>query len=88
MAAIDEAAPEALLSFPVLVEVHARGILIEARGHLVLGLLDGLAVHMVDLVANGIIFPTARSTGERIVVHGELERRQRLTEGLRRNALV
>src|SRR5665648_715188 len=67
VAAIDEPAAEALLTFPVLVEMHACGVLEQTGGELVLGLLYGLAVHMVDLVADGVVFPVARRAGERIV---------------------
>ena len=52
MAAIDEAAAEAALALDMLIEMHPRRVLEQPRGELVLGLLDGLAVDMVDLVAD------------------------------------
>src|SRR5438876_570418 len=51
MAAVDQAAAEAALRRRMLVEVDARGVLIESRCNLVLGLFHGYAVGMVDLLA-------------------------------------
>src|SRR6185437_11623893 len=57
VAAIDEAAAEAALAFDMLVEMHPRRVLEQPRGELVLGLLDGLAVDVVDLLADLIVAP-------------------------------
>ncbi len=85
---IDEPPAEALLGLTVLVEMHAGGVLIEARRHLVFGLFDGLAVHVIDLVADRIVFPAAGGAGQRIIVDCELQRRQRFAERVGRDALV
>ena len=73
MAAIDDAALEAALRLDVLVEMHPRRVLEEARGELMLGLLDGLAVDMVYSVADLIVAPALRRTGKRVVVSAELQ---------------
>ena len=83
MAAIDEPAAEAAFAFGMLVEMHARGVLEEARGELVLGLLDGLAVDMVDLLADLVVAPALGRAGERIVVAPEVERWQSGAEARR-----
>ena len=63
MAAIDQAAakPSALLG--KLVEMHPRGILEQAGGELVFGLLHRHAVEMVDLFTDRIVVKTHRRTG-------------------------
>ena len=41
------------------------GVLVESRGDLVLGLLDGHAVDMVDLLADGVVgMPMGRARQE------------------------
>ena len=80
MAAIDEPPPEPPLAFDMLIEMHPRGVLEQAGGELMLGLLDGLAVDMVDLVADRVVVEALGRTGERIVVAAEIELRQRRAE--------
>src|SRR5262245_7349880 len=63
MAAVDQAAAEAALRRRMLVEVDARGVLIESRCNLVLGLFHGYAVDMVDLLADGIINEALAAAG-------------------------
>ena len=60
MAAIDQPAAEAALALGELVEVHARGVLIEPRRDLVLGFLDRHAVDMVDLLADLVVAEAMR----------------------------
>src|SRR6266571_2857025 len=49
MAAVDQAAAEAALRRRMLVEVDARGVLIESRCNLVLGLFHGYAVDIAEI---------------------------------------
>jgi len=77
---IDEPSPEPAFALDMLIEMNARGVLEQPRGELMLGLLDGLAVDMIDLVADLIIAPALGRTGERIIVGAELQPRQRMTE--------
>ena len=77
MAAIDEPPPEPALALDMLIEMHARRVLEQARGELMLGLLDGLPIDMVDLVADVVIAPAPGRAGKRKVVAAELELRQR-----------
>jgi hypothetical protein len=60
VAAIDDTALEAALRLDVLIEMHPGRVLEKARGELVLGLLDRLAVDVIDLVACRVIAPTLR----------------------------
>ena len=53
--------------------MHFRGVLIEPRGDLMLGLLDRHAVDMIDLFADRIILEGIRRTGERPIVVREIE---------------
>jgi hypothetical protein len=55
VAAIDEPPAEPAFALDMLIEMDPRRVLEQARGELMLGLLDGLPVDMVDLVADGII---------------------------------
>src|SRR5215469_5752006 len=55
VAAVDQAAAEAALRRRMLVEMDARGVLIEPRCDLMLGLFHGYAVDVVDLLADGIV---------------------------------
>src|ERR1700738_77272 len=68
VAAIDQAAAEAVLALGELVEMNARRVLVEPRRHLVLGFLDCHAVDMVDHLADLIIAPAMRAAGEREVI--------------------
>jgi len=63
VAAIDQAAAEAALCLFVLVEMHLRGVLVEAGRELVLGLLDGHRVDVVDLFANLVVAPAVAAAG-------------------------
>ena len=68
VAAVDQAAAEPALAFAELVEMHLRGVLVEARRDLVLGLFDGHAVDVVDPFALGVVAPAIGRAGERDVV--------------------
>ncbi len=83
VAAIDEAAAEPGLALDVLIEMHARGVLEQTGGELMLGFLDGLAVDMIDLLADCVILPAALRARERIVVNFEIELGQCRAELLR-----
>ena len=67
VAAIDQPPPEPPLAFDMLIEMHPRGVLEQAGGELMLGLLDGLAVDMIDLVADRVIAPAPGRAGERVL---------------------
>ena len=73
MATVDQPAAEAALPLDVLVEVHPGGVLVEARGELVLGLLDRHAVDVVDALAHPVVAQAVRAAGEPQVVVGEGE---------------
>src|SRR6266704_1598815 len=55
MPAVDQPPAEAALALDELVEMNARGVLIEPRRDLVLGFLDRHAVDMIDSLADFII---------------------------------
>ena len=73
--AVDQPAAEAALRRGELVEMDARGVLIEPRRDLVLGLLDGDAVDVVDLLADRVVAEAVRAAGEREVVGLDVDRR-------------
>src|ERR1700722_14974774 len=75
MAAIDQAAAEAAFALDELVEGDARGVLIKPRRDHVLGFLDGIAVDMIDLLADGIIPEFGGAAGEREVIIDNVVRR-------------
>ena len=81
VAAVDEPPPEPALAFDMLIEMHPRRVLEQAGGELVLGLLYGLPVDMVDLVAGRVIAPPFGRAGQHIVVAAHVERRQGRAEG-------
>src|SRR5512145_3260984 len=81
MAAINESPAEAAFALDMLVEMHPCGVLEQAGGKLMLGLLDGLAVDMIDLVAHRVIAPAPWRAGERVVVTFEVELGQGRAEG-------
>ncbi|TPW07986.1 MAG: hypothetical protein FD124_723 [Alphaproteobacteria bacterium] len=56
--------------------MHLRGVLIEARGDLVLGLLDGHAVHVIDLFASRVVFVEMRGAGQVRIVSAEIKARR------------
>ena len=68
VAAVDEPPAEAALLLHQLVEMDLRRVLVEPGRDHVLGFLDGHAVHMVDLLAHGVVVPEVRAAGERRVV--------------------
>src|SRR3546814_2890397 len=65
VATVDDAPAEAALALGMLVEVHARRVLVEARRHLMLRLLDGHGVAVVDPLARFVIGPAMRRAGRR-----------------------
>ncbi len=65
MPAVDQALAETAFAFGVLVEMHARGVLIKPRREHVIGFLDRHAVHMIDLLARLVILPHMRAAGLR-----------------------
>ena len=71
--AVDQPPAGRVLGALILVEVDLGGVLIEARGHLVLGLLDGHAVDMVDLLADCVVLERMRRACEGEVVAAEVE---------------
>src|ERR1700722_12830339 len=66
--AIDQPASETALALAELIEMDLGAVLKQARRDLMLGLLDGDAVDVVDLLADGIIAPAMRRTGERKII--------------------
>src|SRR5437868_5190934 len=62
VAAIDQAPAKTPLTLGVLVKMNARRVLIEARRHHVLGLFDGYAVEVIDLLAFLIVIPEMGTT--------------------------
>src|ERR1700722_9656756 len=66
--AIDQPVPETALALAELIEMDLGAVLKQARRDLMLGLLDGDAVDVVDLLADGIIAPAMRRTGERKII--------------------
>src|SRR3546814_8815852 len=76
VATVDDAPAEAALALGMLVEVHARRVLVEARRHLMLRLLDGHGVAVVDPLARFVIGPAMRRAGRREVEVGEVEARR------------
>jgi hypothetical protein len=75
VAAIDQAAAEPALGLDELVEMDARGVLIEPGRDLVLGLLDRDAVDMVDLLADRVVAEAMRAAGEREIIGCDVDRR-------------
>src|SRR6202041_2423788 len=75
MAAIDQPPAEPAFTFDKLIEMDARGILIEPGRHHMLGLFDGDAVDMVDALANLIIAEAINAAGQCCVVSGNVDRR-------------
>ena len=71
----DEPAAEAALAFDILIEMDARGVLIEPRRGHVLRFLDRDAVNVVDALADLVIAVEIRTAGQRGVVAGKLDRR-------------
>jgi len=49
-------------------EVDARRVLVEAGGETMLGLIDGHAVDMIDLLADGVIGEAMHGSGEDAVI--------------------
>ena len=76
MAAVDQAPAEAGVLGGQPVEMHLGGVLEQARGDLVLGLLDGHAVDVVDLLTDRVIREAVRAAGEVGVVGGGREGRR------------
>src|SRR3984957_1457998 len=74
VAAVDQPPAEAALLGAELVEMDARGVLIESRRDLMLGLFDRIAVDMVDLFANFVIAETIGAAGKREIVSVDIER--------------
>ena len=70
-----------------LIEVHARGVLIEPRRHLVLGFLDRHAVDVVDLLAGLIVAEAMRRAREREVVVARDDHRAGFAERVRLDRL-
>ena len=69
MPAIDQPAAEAALAFGILVEMDARGVLVEPGRHHVLGFFDRHAVDMVDSFAGFVIVPQmAAARGRQIAI--------------------
>ena len=62
--AVDQPPAETALAFGELVEMNARGVLIEPGRDLVLGLLDGDAVDVIDALADLIIPEAIRAAGQ------------------------
>src|SRR5215472_11953194 len=73
VAAVDQAAAEPTLRRRVLVEMDARGVLIESRCDLVLGLFHGDAVDVVDLLADGVIAEAIGTARLREVVRSDID---------------
>ena len=55
------------------VEMHLGGVLPQARGEHVLGLLDGHPVDVVDLLSDRVIAPAVRLSGEGEIIVCEVE---------------
>src|SRR5262245_40314187 len=88
MAAIDQTTAEPALRLGELVEMNARGVLIEPGRELMLRLLDRDAVDVVDLLADRIVAPARPAAGERGVVGLDVDDRtgapeRRRLDGLR-----
>ena len=64
VAAIDQPPAEPGVLGGQAVEMDLGGVLEQARGDLVLGLLDGHAVDVVDLLAHRVIGEAVRAAGE------------------------
>src|ERR1700690_557032 len=83
MATVDQPPPEAALLGAELVEMDARGVLIEPRRDLMLGLFDRVAVDMVDLLANRVVTKTIGAAGKREIVSLDIERRTGFAQDIR-----
>src|SRR5687767_5210792 len=84
-AAIDEAAAEAALPLRVLVEMYPRRVLVEAGGHLMLGLFERHPIDMIDPVADLIVAPQIRRACEPPIIGCARERRYGCAEGAGRD---
>src|SRR5689334_23578981 len=70
--AIDQPPPEPSFALDELIEMNARGVLIEPGRNLMLGFLDRDAVDMIDSLADVVVAETVRAAGERKVIGGNV----------------
>src|SRR5215469_277671 len=83
MSAVDQPPPESSLAFDELIEMNARGVLIEPRRDLMLGFFDRDPVDVIDPLADVIVAETGGAAGEREVIGGDVDRRTGFAEEFR-----
>src|SRR4029453_9172197 len=66
--AIDKTSTESPAAFGELVEMDARGVLIEARRDLVFGFFDGHPVNVVDFFTNLVVAEAMHAPRQHIVI--------------------
>src|SRR5471030_1880795 len=75
MTAIDQAFPEAAFAFGEVIEMDARGILIEPRRDHVFGIFDRDTDDVIDLLAGLVVGKAVRAAGQHSVVSRGMDNR-------------